>query len=241
MLYGKVVSDKNVENIHVSNTSAKKFTITDSRGNFKIPARLNDTLRFSSLQHQGKYIVISEYILRLNEVEVVLEEYVNTLDEVTVGKILTGNLNADIQNVEGTAPLNFYDVGIPGYKGKPATQSERRLDEAGDFKPIMLLGALTGSIALNPIINGITGRTKMLKQRVAHERRDKLLNSIKARFSKSLFSIAPLDEELRADFFYFCEMDENFEKHCSGTSDLEIFRFLIEKLKQYKINQASKD
>ncbi len=234
---GRVESSADVENIHVINKTAQKFTITNVLGEFTIPVKLNDTLSFSSVQHEPKEVVISKEIITSKTVTVVLVEQINTLNQVTVGKVLTGDLSSDIGNVEGNAPINFYDVGIPGYKGKIATQSERRLAEAGEFKPKMLLGALTGSIPLNPILNGISGRTKMLKERVAHEKNEALVKTLRENFSESLFIIYPLDEEFRMDFFYFCELDENFTKRCTGTSDLEILEFLTEKLKEYKANQ----
>ncbi|GAB1856681.1 hypothetical protein MHTCC0001_15160 [Flavobacteriaceae bacterium MHTCC 0001] len=238
---GKVQSNTNVENIHVINKTAQKFTITNAQGKFKIPVALNDTLSFSSVQHVSKDVIVSKAIIASKTVNVTLEEQVNVLDQVTLGKVLTGDLSSDIGNVEGKAPINFYDVGIPGYKGKPATQSERRLAEAGEFKPEMLLGAFTGSIPLNPILNGITGRTKMLKKRVKHERNEALITKVRERFSSSLFGLYPLDEEFRVDFFYFCEMDENFMKTCSEASDLVIFECLSKKLKQYKANQKEEN
>ncbi len=236
-LSGQVEGNGNLENIHVINKTAQKFTITNKKGEFIIPVRLYDTLAFSSVQHLPKEIIVSKEIMASKVVYVKLVEQVNTLKEVTVGKILTGDLLSDIENVEGKPPINFYDVGIPGYKGRVATQAERRLAEAGEFRPNMLLGALTGSIPLNPIINGISGRTKMLKAHVEHEKHDKLLKNIRIRLEESLFEITPLEEENRMDFFYFCEMDPNFYERCAGKTDLEVLVFLREKLRQYKLNQ----
>ena len=169
-------------------------------------------------------------------VYVKLEEQINVLDAVTVGKVLTGNLMSDIKNTEGVAPIDFFDVGIPGYQGKPATQSQRRLSEAGEFKPKMLLGFLGGGIPLNPILNGISGRTKMLKKRVAIETREELMLSIKARLSKDFLASNPLKDDLVADFFYFCADDQNFLKHCKNQTDFKILIFLRMKYKQYKEN-----
>lgn len=225
---GNVESTADVENIHVINTTAQKFTITDKSGAFVIPVRLYDTLKFSSVQHNLKTVVITKDIITSKTITVSLEEHITTLNQITVGKVLTGDLSSDIGNVEGKAPINFYDVGIPGYTGKLATQSERRLNEATTS------GA---GIPLNPIINAITGRTKMLKKRIAHERNDALIKKIRKNFSKSLFIINTLDETYRTDFFYFCEMDENFYKTCAGASDIVVLEFLNKKLQQYKANQ----
>lgn len=238
---GKVISKTDVENIHVINKTAQVFTITNIEGEFKITVKVNDTLQFSSIQQGVKSIVVTQGVIISKTMIVKLDEQINELKEVVVGKVLTGNLLSDIENADKDKPINFYDVGIPGYTGKIATQSERRLSEAGDFKPSMLLGLLGGGLPLNPILNGISGRTKMLKKRVALENKQGLLRKIKSDLSEGFFEFYKLEEDLRADFFYFCQEDSNFEKRCKGKSDLEIFQFLKEKLLQYKKNLKSTD
>lgn len=224
---GKIDSKISLENIHVINKTAQVFSITNSKGEFKISASLNDTITFSSIQHQPKIVVVDRNMVLFKAIKIVLDEQVNELDEVVVGKVLTGNLLSDIKNVKGDAPINFYDVGIPGYTGKPATQTERRLNEA-------TTGA--GFIPLNPILNAISGRTKILKNRVKLEEREALMQSIKGRLSKDFFVSNPLNEELKMDFFYFCADDENFIKYCQNETDFKILIFLRHKYKQYMAN-----
>lgn len=236
---GYVQSEKNVENIHVINKTAQLFTVTNANGEFKILASINDTIVFTSVQHKTRNLVVDKNMMSSKTCVVKLEEQINELDQVTVGKILTGDLNSDINNTEGDPPINFYDVGIPGYTGKIATQSERRLSEAGEFKPKMLLGFLTGGVPLNPILNGISGRTKMLKEHVRLEEKADLLHKIKTSLSEDFFTIYELDESLRAEFFYFCEEDPDFNLRCKNKSDIEIFDFLKEKLIQYRQNLNS--
>ncbi|SHJ06738.1 hypothetical protein [Algibacter luteus] len=238
-ILGRVDSTSEIENIHVLNKTAQKFTITDRNGHFKIAVKLNDTLTFTSIQHFNKEVLVTKEILANRVVYVKLDEKINELDEVVIGKVLTGNLMSDIGNIEGEAPISFYDVGIPGYTGKPATQSERRLKEAGDFKPKMLLGVLTGGLPLNPILNGLSGRTKRLKNRVKLEEKEALIQSIKARLSKDFFASNPLEEDLKMDFFYFCADDANFLQHCKNNIDFKILIFLRMKYRQYLNNLDS--
>ncbi|MFD1162761.1 hypothetical protein [Hwangdonia seohaensis] len=235
-IYGKVESDVGVENIHVINKTAQVFTTTNKRGEFKITAKLNDTLVFSSVQHIPKYMVVGNHTILNRTLTVKLKEQINELGEVLVGKILSGDLLLDIEQIEGEPPINFYDVGIPGYTGKLATQSERRLHEAGEFKPKMLLGLLGGGIPLNPILNGISGRTKELKNRVEIEAKEALLERIKSRLQKDFLALNELEADKVADFFYFCADDAGFMERCNGKTDIEILEFLQEKLKAYKAN-----
>ncbi|WP_242202337.1 carboxypeptidase-like regulatory domain-containing protein [Aestuariivivens insulae] len=236
-ILGKVIGDKDVENIHVINKTAQLFAVTNKDGVFKITASLNDTLVFSSVQYKVHNLNITNAIILTKTCIVKLEEQVNELDEVLVGKVLTGNLASDIKNIDGKPPINFYDVGIPGYTGKQATQSERRLAEAGDFKPKMLMGLLGGGLPLNPILNGISGRTKMLKRRVDIEHREDLMQSIKSRLAKDFFASNPLDDNLKMDFFYFCADDENFIKRCKNQTDFKVLAFLRMKYRQYQANR----
>ena len=214
--------------MHVINRTSQSFTITNKNGEFRIQVKLNDTLSFSSIQHKPKQVVISEDILISKKIFLVLEEHINELDEVIVGKVLTGDLLFDVVNTDGEAPINFYDVGIPGFKGKPATQSERRLHEA-------TTGG--GIVPLNPILNAISGRTKLLKAHIKIEEKDALMRSIKARLSNEFFASNPLEEGLKIDYLYFCMDDENFLKRCKNKTDFEVLIFLKIKYTQYVENR----
>ncbi|MCB4809519.1 hypothetical protein LG651_14780 [Tamlana sp. 62-3] len=243
-ILGRVESANNVENIHVINKSLNQFTITNIVGEFKVLVRLNDTLHFSSIQHKPKSVIITPSIINLKALKVYLEEQVNELEEVMVGNFMTGDLLSDVKNVKGKPPINFYDVGIPGYTGRPATQSERRLSEASNFRPSVNGNTMGGggSVSILPIINAITGRTKMLKKRVEIESKDDVMLSVKARLAKDFFLSNPLDARFHADFFYFCADDEQFMARCNHKSDFEILIFLRYKYKQYlkNLNEVEK-
>ncbi len=237
---GKILGSDDVENIHVINKSQKKYAVSNVRGEFNIKAFFNDTLVFSSVQYKIESIIVSEEDILTKKIAVTLESNVNELKEVVVGKVLTGDLLSDLKNSDAKPTINFYDVGIPGYVGKPKTQNERLLYEAGEFKPKMLLGLLMGSVPINPILNGISGRTKMLKQRVKLEKEEQLLFSLKSRLELGFFKENPLDESSRLDFFYFCSDDPNFVERCRD-SDLEALVFFKEKYEHYLKNRKGKD
>jgi hypothetical protein len=236
---GLVVANEDVENIHVINKSSSKFATTTKLGAFTIEVKLSDTLVFSSVQYQLKAVLVTPKIFIEKKLTVFLEDRVNELDEVTVGKILTGSLDSDIKNSDAERPIDFYDVGIPGYTGKTKTQSERRLHEADAGKYVAI--GLGVGLNLNKILNKISGRTKKLKDRVKKEHNDDLLESIKANLSENFFITYPLADSLKTDFFYFCSEDENFEQRCKGKSDIEVFEFLVEKIVAYKANLNSKE
>lgn len=228
---GKVTAEDDLEGIHVINKSALKFTITNNKGEFVIPAKLNDTIVFSGVQYQPKEIVVTPLIVQSKTLAVYLIEQVNELDEVIVGKILTGNLMSDVENFEAERDIDFYDLGIPGYTGVPKTQSERRLVEAttgGGFLP------------LNPILNGISGRTKMLKNQIKLENLDECMYRVKSNFSELLFRDYELAEAYQMEFFYFASEDTEFPNLCKINNDIATYEFLKQKLMAFKSNLKTK-
>lgn len=223
VITGKVSTSSDVENIHVINKTAQVFTTTNAFGSFKISVKLNDTLQFSSIQHKLKEVVVDANILITKQLDVHLEEFTYALDEVVVGRILTGDLLKDVGNVQGS-PVTALSLGIPSYQGPLKTLSERKLNEATSGGPLYQL------------INTISGRTKKLKEHIKLESKDDLLDDIRKRTETLLFEDQTLPETYRNDFFYFCSEDPNFINRCKSKSDLEILEFLREKLLEYKIN-----
>ncbi|SFD30198.1 hypothetical protein SAMN04489722_10766 [Algibacter lectus] len=237
-ILGKVTGVSDVENIHVINKTGQAYTVTDAQGEFKLRVRLHDTIVFTSIRYKLQEIVVSNETVLNKAVLVKLNEQVNQLDTVIVGKILTGDLLSDIKNTKGDRPLNFFDVGIPGYTGRIATINERQLSEASGFNPGLGSSGygLGASVGFTPIINAISGRTKMLKRRVKIEQKDGLMHSIKSRLGKDFFASNPLDEDKQMDFFYFCSDDANFIKYCKNQNDFKVLVFLRMKYKQYLEN-----
>ncbi|WP_188373681.1 carboxypeptidase-like regulatory domain-containing protein [Winogradskyella haliclonae] len=231
-LKGKVIGSGEVEGIHILNKTALKYIVTDTDGSFVIPVKFNDTLTISGLRYKTKEIVIDKSILAKKGVEIFLTENVTQLDQVIVGKILTGNLGSDIKNQEVETPINFYDLGIPGYTGKPKTLNERKLAEATSGG---------GLVPLNPIINAITGRTKMLKQRIKLDRKIKCVEQLKAAYQNIIFEGEGFSEELQNRFFNFIMDSEKLQDACNAGNVLTPITFLKEELKLFKIQLASND
>lgn len=95
-----IVSAQDKEGVTVYNTSSNKGTVTDEIGEFKIDVAINDVLEFGALQFKDFTVVISGQILESKQMTVILVEEVNKLDEVVLLPFgLTGNLNADLENV----------------------------------------------------------------------------------------------------------------------------------------------
>ncbi|WP_299521228.1 carboxypeptidase-like regulatory domain-containing protein [Winogradskyella sp.] len=95
-----VVTSEDKEGVTVFNTSSNKGTVTDKNGDFEIQVALNDIVEFGALQFKDFKITITEDILKSKKLTVILVEEVNKLDEVVLLPFgLTGNINADLENV----------------------------------------------------------------------------------------------------------------------------------------------
>ena len=151
---GIIKADGNVEGVHVINKTAYRYATTNQKGEFTIKGKLSDSLYFSSIQYMPKFVVITAKMIENNFIEVTLEDSVTELDEVTVGKILTGDLNSDITNSDAERPLDFYDVGIPGYTGVRKTQAESRVYEA-DYGKMVYLGFPYVMFNFNKFLNKV--------------------------------------------------------------------------------------
>ncbi len=235
---GLVRADGSVEGIHVINKTSYRYTTTNDQGEFTIEAKPSDSLYFSSIQYTPKFVVVTSTMIQQRYVNVILEDNITALDEVTIGQILTGDLNSDISNSEAERPMDFYDVGLPGYTGPRKTQNESRLYEA-DAGKMIYVGLPYAVLNLNKFLNTITGRTKRLKQTVKIEKDKSILTHIKEVVGPELFKHEDLNDDLKMPFYYFCADDPNFQLRCTNRSDIEILQFLEEKLVEFKANNLS--
>lgn len=228
-LSGKISASGDVEGIHVLNKTALKYTVSDENGRFNILVKANDTLVFSALRYKIKEVAITKTNLTEGYLKVYLVDKVNELDEVVVGKVLTGNLGSDIKNTEVETPINFYDLGIPGYTGKPKTVNERKLAEATSGG---------GLIPLNPILNLLTGRTKMLKQRIALDRKIRCVDKLKDNYKEMIFEESKYSEEFQNKFFSYILDSEELESACNASNKLAPINFIFEELDKFKALQT---
>lgn len=229
-LRGRVVSgDKGIPDVHVMNTSSNRATITDSQGNFVISGRLYDTILFSAVQFKKKVLVISEKMLQSSQLIVPLEEFVNELDEVILRPYdLSGDLTRDMGQIKTGQIVTASTLGLPNAYVEPISMAERKLHEA-----------TTGSVGipLNPILNGISGRTKYLKKVLANERKYARTGRVRNFYADSLFV-----KELRIpaakidDFMYYCEVDISFDEVVDTHDRLRIWEYLKRKSFVYREN-----
>lgn len=229
-LTGRVYgADGDVAATHVQNITAKRATITDINGFFSIPANLNDTLLFSAVQFKKKQVVITAEILNQPTLNVLLEDVLNELDEVVVTPYnLTGDLTKDANIIPIEPVVTASTLGLPNAYVKPLTLAERELFEATSGG---------GLLPLNPILNGISGRTKMLKERVARNNKYARTKRVRAFYADSIIvSDLKIPDLKIPDFMYYCEIDPSFSALVDTHDRLKIWEFLRKKSEIYREN-----
>ena len=195
ILQGKITNDKDVEGIHILNTSSRYNSVTDAYGNFAITVRENDTLIFSSVHYTPQREIVNSEIFEKGLLIVTLTELVNELDEVILGPDLSGNLKTDIEKIPVKDKIEFDDVGLPGFKGKP----EEKI-------PPLIGGVITPlSVNLEGLYNHLSGYYKKLRIQRKWDAENiavaGMLNFYSADFLHESFG---LPENKLYDFFLFC-------------------------------------
>ncbi len=237
-LKGKVIAQgKDITGVVVRNINTQKATITDENGNFEIAAKQNDSLIFLAVQFKNKIVPITPEIFNTNFITVPLEEFVNELDEVVVRPYdLTGDIDKDLQNLKLEKDVSAEALGLPNADVKIITQSERKLQEAdsGKFFYYYVVGA---AVNINKILNRILGRTKMLKNRVAIDKKYAQTQRVQDAFVDSLFiDTLKIPSDKFSEFMYFCEVDAAFDAVVQTDDQLKIWEFLINKSVAYRRN-----
>lgn len=235
IIKGRVIAnEENLSEIHVLNISSRKGVLTGRNGYFAIPVALNDILLFSSIQFKKKEIKIDAKILKNGSLDVLLEKQVVELEEVilTLGN-LTGSLEEDIQNIEIEPAVSSKTLSLPNAGANVMTQSERRLYTARtwDFR-----GA---AVKIDPLINAISGRTKMLRNRVKLENKTVKYNKVFENYNDSLMAIKlKIPMEKIYDFYYYCEMDPTIDSVINLNNKGLFWMFITKKGEEYRKNNG---
>lgn len=228
VLVGEVFADEvQLSDINVQNTTKKIGAVTNAYGSFQIPVSPGDTLRFTSVQIKTKIIVIDAAIYRATRLRIPLDPFVNELEGVTLNPYgLSKVLSEDLAGLNINTPVDAKKLNLPNAEVEPLTQSQRLLFEATS-------GA--GLIPLNPLLNALSGRTKMLKNRIALEAKNTAIDNVIQRYEEPLFKtylgIMP-NEILR--FLYFCESDDSYAQLIELNDELQFLEFLKTKSNEFK-------
>ncbi|MBQ4822259.1 hypothetical protein [Aquimarina sp. MMG016] len=225
MLEGKIIADS-LEGyaINIVNFTKEVGTTNDEHGFFDIPARIGDSIVFSSVQYEPLSLLVTQDDLDKEKIEVILKPIVRKLEQVNVSNVeLSGNLNKDATIVEIQPFVNNKSLGLPFRDIKQPTQAERKIYTAK-------------SGILDRPINYLNGTLKKLKRIKAIEDLERLIEKGETSFNISFFVDGlDLPEDLISDFMYYCAKDEYFKNLLQSSKKLTLVEFFQKKAKSYKV------
>ena len=173
-----------VEGIHIVNLVNEKTTVTNVHGEFSIEGKEDDLLVFSAihLDYARKSIAKSDYLAKSITVEMFPK--ITELEEVVVTEY---------------TKINAKDLGIINYTPKKYTSAERKLYTATSGG---------GILPIDPILNWISGRTKMLKKEIIVEKREFLLEKLDDFYDGDFFNDTLKIPELYVDGFKYYVVED---------------------------------
>jgi hypothetical protein len=197
-LNGKVIADlSNLEGIYVINLKTEKAAITDIDGFFSIPAAVGDTLLFSATQFKTVKVGLTTEYFQQDLFCVKMNPIVNQLKEVIV---------------KTYSNINAVSLGITPSNQKKYTAAERKLHTATDLNAsASVSGMAGGSISADPLLNFLSGRTKMLKKEIEVEKKESYLKQLENLFDLDYFvNKLKIPSEYVKGFEYYVVENEKF-------------------------------
>lgn len=201
ILEGKVNADmSNLEGIYVINLKTEKVAVTEKSGYFSIPAVVGDTLMFSAVQFKGIRIVLTQKHFENDFLFVKMEPIMNQLKEVIVKR--------------GCDNINAVALGIIPKGQKSYTVAERKLYTATNLNAsASVSGMAGGSISADPLLNFLSGRTRMLKKQLEVEKKESYLKQLDKLFDIEHFvNKLKIPLEYVKGFEYFVVENTKFTK-----------------------------
>ena len=194
IIKGKVVStSSSLEGIHILNLNKGIGIATDNRGYFTIRVAIGDTLQFSAIHLIATKHIIEKDDFGENLLFVEMKSKLNELEEVTI--VQYKNINA-------------VSLGIIPKNQKTYTPAERKLKAASDLDG--LYGTNT-KIGLDPLLNWISGRTRMLKKEVEVEKNEFLIDATSDYYQKEYFTdVLKIPEDYVDGFLFYIVENSRF-------------------------------
>ncbi|AOE53296.1 hypothetical protein ALW18_12655 [Flavobacterium psychrophilum] len=220
-LEGRVVSGANgVPGVFIINKTAGLESKTSSIGYFSIKAKKGDAIIVYNSKIIVREFILTAEALAANPYIITVNYSVAELDEVVITKY--GNINAE-------------SLGLVPKGQKKRTVAERRLYTAGAFT----VGTVIG---LDPIINAISGRTRMLKRAYETEKQETVISSIRASFDDEEISQQyNIPKEHVDGFLFYLAENKDFTAVLKQGNKQYVDFMMMEQAKAYlKLQQDGK-
>jgi hypothetical protein len=206
LIHGKIsVTSGSVEGVNIVNLVNEKSTVSDNNGEFFILAKADDLLVFSSVNLEYHRRSVEPEDLKADVVVIKMLSKTTELKEVIVNK---------------HPEINAVSLGISPKGIKKYTPAERKLATASSSR--------LNPMGLDPLLNAISGRTKMLKKELEVEKKERLLAIMAALYQDNDYFVQTLKIPIDyiKGFQYYCIEDKLFGEALKTKNKTKI-EFLI--------------
>tara|TARA_B100001778_G_C18525555_1_gene600978 strand:+ start:249 stop:1010 length:762 start_codon:yes stop_codon:yes gene_type:complete len=213
-----------LQNVHVLNLSKVKGTITNSKGEFEINAKVNDTLYFSYIGYKPLKIIVTNDLIRFDDNTIELTELAFALEEIIIKPYqLTGYLEIDVKNAPVNTSARYQIVGLPnlGYEAGRRSRSGISKVIGAIFNPADFLNNLFKKKS-----------SKMDKLRLMRED-EEIKNLLSIKFDREvLVQLLGVDRVDIDEILRNCNFSDTFIQQAN---DLQILEAISECYDEYKL------
>jgi hypothetical protein len=224
-----VSTQKHLESVNIVNLNQVIGTSTNSKGEFKITARANDTLHFSYLGYKSVKVRVTNDWLKFGSTKIELTELALALEEVVVKKLsLTGYLAVDIAQVPIQSNFRYSISGLPttGYEAGNNTPSAISKVLGAIFNPADFLYRMFGK------------KSREMRKLRKMKQDDEIRNILSTRFDREMLMVllqvnrVDLDEIVRQ-----CDYSRDF---INTANDLQLLDAISECYEEYRVLSRKK-
>jgi hypothetical protein len=213
-----------MESVNIVNLNQVIGTTTNTKGEFEISAKVNDTLHLSYLGYKSiKVKVSNDWIKYGTSTTIELTELALALEEVNVNKLkLTGYLEVDIKQVPIQKNIRYSISGLnSGYESRERSPS--------------MVSSVLGAI-FNPadFLHNIFGKKPREMRKLREmKKQDEIKTLLASRFDREMLTALLQMDRIDLDLLISeCNYSQSFIK---TANDLQILDAISECYEEYKI------
>ncbi|AQS93200.1 TonB-dependent receptor [Polaribacter sp. BM10] len=231
VLKGQIIHAENKKVLsaaHVLNLNTVSGTITDDKGFFELPTKVNDTILVSYLGFTSIKLKVTNDLLKGNELEIALYEKPESVKEVIIRSTkLIGVLEIDVKQVPKD---RFTRIHINGLQqtyevGKPQAKNFSS-PVAALFQPVDFLYNLFGK------------KPKQLRKLQKLKKEDDLRKMLAGKFDREvMMEYLDMDRQELSELLTDCNYSEYFIKKAS---DLQMIEAVLDCYENYKALKKGK-
>ena len=230
-LKGQIIHGENKKALsaaHILNLNSVQGTITNDRGFFELPTKVNDTILVSYLGFASIKLKITNDLLKGNELLIALYEKPEEIREVVIKSTqLIGVLEVDIKQVPKDKFTRIHINGLPqAYEIGTPKRKDFSSPLSALFQPVDFLYSLFGK------------KPKQLRKLQKLKNEDGLRKMLAGKFDREvMMEYLQMDRQELSELLSYCNYSEYFIKKAS---DLQMIEAVLDCYENYKALKKGK-